>query len=105
MIVGAGILGCATAYFLAREGAPVTVLDPVGIAAGASGRNNGLIEHPYDDATVGLFDETVALLGEVLGEAMQARPVGTLLVVRERARRPRPVRALLALSGARSRSC
>ena len=53
MIVGAGIVGCTTAYFLAREGVEVTVFDPVGIAAGASGRNNGLIEHPYDAASVG----------------------------------------------------
>lgn len=80
MIIGAGIIGCTTAYFLAREGASVTVLDPVGIAAAASGRNNGLIEHPYDEATVELFDETVLLLREALGEAMPRERVGTLLV-------------------------
>jgi D-hydroxyproline dehydrogenase subunit beta len=80
VIVGAGILGCATAYFLAREGVSVAVLDPVGVGAGASGRNNGIIEHPYDDATVELFDETVVLLREALGESMPAEPVGTLLV-------------------------
>jgi D-hydroxyproline dehydrogenase subunit beta len=80
VIVGAGILGCATAYFLAREGVSVAVLDPVGIGAGASGRNNGIIEHPYDDATVELFDQTVVLLREALGESMPAEPVGTLLV-------------------------
>ncbi len=79
-IIGAGIVGCATAYFLAREGVAVTVLDPAGIAAGASGRNNGLIEHPYDAATVALFNETVAFLQDTLGEAMPAQPVGTLLV-------------------------
>jgi glycine/D-amino acid oxidase-like deaminating enzyme len=80
VIVGAGILGCATAYFLAREGVSVAVLDPVGVGAGASGRNNGIIEHPYDDATVELFDETVVLLREALGASMPAEPVGTLLV-------------------------
>jgi glycine/D-amino acid oxidase-like deaminating enzyme len=80
VIVGAGILGCATAYFLAREGVSVAVLDPVGVGAAASGRNNGIIEHPYDDATVALFDETVELLREALGESMPAEPVGTLLV-------------------------
>jgi D-hydroxyproline dehydrogenase subunit beta len=80
VIVGAGILGCATAYFLAREGVSVAVLDPVGVGAGASGRNNGIIEHPYDDATVELFDETVELLREALGDSMPADPVGTLLV-------------------------
>src|ERR1700753_3453142 len=80
VIIGAGVLGCATAYSLAREGVSVAVLDPVGVGAGASGRNNGIIEHPYDDATVELFDETVVLLREALGGAMPAGPVGTLLV-------------------------
>jgi sarcosine oxidase subunit beta len=80
VIIGAGIVGCATAYFLAREGVEVTVLDAVGVAAGASGRNNGLIEHPYDAATVELYEESVGLLHELLGDAMPAEPVGTLLV-------------------------
>jgi len=79
-IIGAGIVGCATAYFLASAGASVTVLDPSGIAAGASGRNNGLIEHTYDVPTVPLFEETVTLLREALGAAMPAAPVGTLLI-------------------------
>ncbi len=79
-IIGAGIVGCATAYFLAREGMAVKVLDPGGIAGGASGRNNGLIEHPYDAVTVALFDETVGFLQEALGSAMPSHPVGTLLV-------------------------
>jgi glycine/D-amino acid oxidase-like deaminating enzyme len=79
-IIGAGIIGCATAYFLARAGASVTVLDPIGIAAGASGRNNGLIEHPYDAATTELFQETVTLLRSVLPGAFPREPVGTMLV-------------------------
>jgi glycine/D-amino acid oxidase-like deaminating enzyme len=85
VIIGAGIVGCATAYFLAREGVEVTVLDAVGVAAGASGRNNGMIEHPYDPATVELFDESVGLLHELLGGEMPAQPVGTLLVAESEA--------------------
>ena len=85
VIIGAGIVGCATAYFLAREGVEVTVLDAVGVAAGASGRNNGLIEHPYDAATVELYEESVGLLHELLGDAMPAEPVGTLLVAESEA--------------------
>src|SRR5579875_999747 len=79
-IIGAGILGCSTAYFLARAGVQVTVCDPHGIAAGASGRNNGLIEHPYDAAAAPLFSESVELLSEWLGESMPAAPVGALLL-------------------------
>ncbi len=79
-IIGAGIVGCSTAYFLAREGVRVTVHDPVGIAAGASGRNNGLVEHPYDAPSAPLFSESVTLLRELLGPAMPAEPVGALLL-------------------------
>lgn len=79
-VIGAGIVGCATACFLARAGVKVTVYDPVGLAAGASGRNNGIIEHPYDQPSTPLFDESVAFLREVLGERMPARPVGALLL-------------------------
>lgn len=83
VIIGAGIVGCATAYFLASAGVAVTVLDRSGIAAGASGRNNGLLEHPYDTATVGLFDETVELMRMALGDAMAPTPVGTLLLAED----------------------
>jgi glycine/D-amino acid oxidase-like deaminating enzyme len=82
IIIGAGIVGCATAYFLAREDISVTVYDPVGIAAGASGRNNGLIEHPYDPASEAIFEESIGLLADALGEAFSREPVGTLIVAR-----------------------
>jgi glycine/D-amino acid oxidase-like deaminating enzyme len=85
IIVGAGIVGCTTAYFLASQGVGVTVVDPVGIAAGASGRNNGLIEHPYDAGSAALFDETVPLLREFLGSAMPEEPVGALLLADQEA--------------------
>jgi glycine/D-amino acid oxidase-like deaminating enzyme len=44
-----------------------------------------MIEHPYDAATVALFDESVDLLHEVLGDAMPAEPVGTLVVAESEA--------------------
>ncbi len=42
-VVGGGIAGVATAYFLARGGARVVLLEARGIAEGASGRNAGFI--------------------------------------------------------------
>lgn len=42
-IVGAGLLGFSTAYFLSRSGVDVLVLDRDGIAAGATGRNAGFV--------------------------------------------------------------
>ena len=42
-IVGAGIAGVATAYFLASAGAKVAVLEARGVAEAASGRNAGFL--------------------------------------------------------------
>jgi gamma-glutamylputrescine oxidase len=42
-VVGAGIAGVATAYFLAKRGAKVVVLDARGVAEAASGRNAGFL--------------------------------------------------------------
>lgn len=41
LIVGGGITGCAAAYFLAREGLDVVLIEREDIATGASGRNAG----------------------------------------------------------------
>src|SRR5436309_2079268 len=42
-VVGAGIAGVATAYFLASAGASVVVLEARGVAEAASGRNAGFL--------------------------------------------------------------
>jgi glycine/D-amino acid oxidase-like deaminating enzyme len=43
VIVGGGIVGCATAYFAAREGLDVTLLEREHVGFGASGRNPGFV--------------------------------------------------------------
>lgn len=43
VVVGGGIVGCATAYFAAREGLDVTLLEREQVAFGASGRNPGFV--------------------------------------------------------------
>jgi len=43
VIVGGGIVGCATAYFAAREGLEVTLLERDQCGFGASGRNPGFV--------------------------------------------------------------
>lgn len=43
LVVGGGIAGAATAYFLARDGVDVTLVDKHDLAWGASGRNPGYI--------------------------------------------------------------
>src|SRR2546430_17117053 len=42
-VVGAGIAGIATAYFVASAGASVVVLEARGVAEAASGRNAGFL--------------------------------------------------------------
>jgi glycine/D-amino acid oxidase-like deaminating enzyme len=43
LVVGGGIVGCATAYYAAREGAAVTLIEREHVAYGASGRNPGFV--------------------------------------------------------------
>jgi D-hydroxyproline dehydrogenase subunit beta len=50
VIVGGGIIGAACAFELADRGASVTLLEREELAAGASGRNNGLWVTPTDPA-------------------------------------------------------
>ena len=45
-VVGGGIVGAATAAFLAADGARVTLFERTDVAAGASGRNSGIVQHP-----------------------------------------------------------
>jgi glycine/D-amino acid oxidase-like deaminating enzyme len=84
-VIGGGIVGFATATFIAEAGARVTVYEREAIAAGASGRNSGVIQHPFDPVLVPLYEETVGLYRR-LEAAMGARiaafddPAGLLLV-------------------------
>jgi glycine/D-amino acid oxidase-like deaminating enzyme len=50
VVVGGGIIGAACAFELAERGASVTLLEREELAAGASGRNNGLWVTPVDPA-------------------------------------------------------
>ncbi|SVD05171.1 uncharacterized protein METZ01_LOCUS358025, partial [marine metagenome] len=51
VICGGGVIGCATAYFLAATGAKVTVIESDGIASGASGAAAGILSRPSTDNT------------------------------------------------------
>lgn len=60
-IVGGGIIGTAAAFFLAAAGLRVTLYERAAIAAAASGRNSGVIQHPFDPVLVGLYRESLEL--------------------------------------------
>ena len=63
-VIGGGIAGCAFAAFAAEAGASVEVFERERIAAAASGRNSGVVQHPMDPLLAPLFEETVSV-GEV----------------------------------------
>jgi glycine/D-amino acid oxidase-like deaminating enzyme len=60
-VIGGGITGCAAAALLAEAGAGVTLYEREEIAAGASGRNSGVLQHPMDPATVPLYEASLEL--------------------------------------------
>ena len=62
IIVGGGAVGCATAYFLSKAGAKVTVLEKNRIAFGASGYAMGLLSPLYGQGIPGPL-ESLSLNG------------------------------------------
>ena len=78
-VIGGGITGCATAALLAEAGAAVTLFEREAIAAGASGRNSGILQHPMDPALVPLYEASLALYGDLDGFELP-EPAGVLIV-------------------------
>jgi glycine/D-amino acid oxidase-like deaminating enzyme len=85
VIVGAGIVGCATAYELTKGGVPVTLIDRGEVSSGTTGLGEGNAlcsdkdEGPELDLAVAgmpLFDEIEA----VVGEPARIRRKGALIV-------------------------
>jgi glycine/D-amino acid oxidase-like deaminating enzyme len=91
VVIGGGICGVATATFLAEAGARVTLVEREALAAGASGRNSGVIQHPFDLPLVALYTESLAhyrALAEAVPEAgfrLPDEPAGLLLVAHHEA--------------------
>ena len=42
-IIGGGVIGCAVAYYLAKQGARVTLIEQAALGSGASSANTGAI--------------------------------------------------------------
>jgi glycine oxidase len=89
VVVGAGIVGCAVAYELARRGASVDVVDMRGAGMGATQASAGILA-PHIEAresspllglavrSLGLFDDFVASVSRDSGIAIPYRRTGTL---------------------------
>ena len=80
-IAGGGIVGTALAALLAEAGAAVRLYEREAIAAAASGRNSGVLQHPLDEALVAVYERSLALYaGLGHGFAHPEEPVGVLVV-------------------------
>jgi D-amino-acid dehydrogenase len=81
-IVGAGIVGCALAAFLAEAGASVVLVERETVGAGASGRNSGILQHPMDAALAPLFEESLEHYRELEphGFELPREPAGILVL-------------------------
>ncbi len=83
-IIGGGIIGCAAAAFAAEAGARVTLYERWEIGAGASGRNMGAVQHPFDPELAPLYEETVGIYRELAQRdaefSFPGEPAGLLMV-------------------------
>jgi glycine/D-amino acid oxidase-like deaminating enzyme len=90
VVVGGGIVGAAAAAFLAEAGAGVTLFEATAIAAGASGRNSGIVQQPFDPALVGLYRRSLELYRELAADVpdgfhLDDEPSGLLYIGPEEA--------------------
>ena len=85
-VVGGGIVGCSLAALLAEGGAAVRLYERDEVAAAASGRNSGSLQHPMDEALTALHEASLRLYGELgHGFELPAEPSGVLVVSDDRA--------------------
>ena len=72
VICGGGIIGAATAYYLARRGQRCTIVDRAGVAAAASGRAGGFLAKDWcDSSAVGPLARLSYKLHAGLAEELQ----------------------------------
>ena len=88
-VVGGGIIGVSVAALLAEEGYGVALYEATEIAAAASGRNSGSIQHPFDPHLAELHRESLelyrALSDSDLGFRLPTEPAGLLVISTEHA--------------------
>jgi D-hydroxyproline dehydrogenase subunit beta len=87
-VIGGGIIGCAASAMLATRGARVVLVEGTAIGAGASGRNLGAIQHPFDPVLAPLYRESLEryrALADATDGAFRVgeTPAGLLLLTRD----------------------
>ena len=100
-VIGSGIIGCSAAALLAEGGASVALIEATAIGAGASGRNMGAIQHPFDPLLTPLYRDSLdryrALAAEDGSFSLPEHPVGVLMIDDDAAAARRQVERLAAL--------
>jgi glycine/D-amino acid oxidase-like deaminating enzyme len=86
IVVGGGIIGCATAAELAGVGLNVTLLERAEIASAASGRNHGLVFQPQDPLLIDLYKKSQEMYFKLAKSTevdfdMDLEPRGMLIAV------------------------
>lgn len=83
-VIGGGIIGTSAAAMLAERGLRVALFEASDIGAGASGRNLGVLQHPFDPVLAPLYHDSLdryrRLAGEDGGLDLPASPVGLLML-------------------------
>src|SRR5579864_1086190 len=89
IVIGAGVIGCAIAYELARRGASVEIIDDRAVGMGATQASAGVLA-PFIEAregnpllelavcSLGLYDDFIARVTADSGIAIPYRRTGTL---------------------------
>ena len=89
VVIGGGIIGCAAAAMLADRGAHVLLVEGTAIGAGASGRNLGALQHPFDPVLAPLHTDSIAryraLADSDADLSVGRAPAGLLLLNRDEA--------------------
>jgi glycine/D-amino acid oxidase-like deaminating enzyme len=87
-VIGGGIVGVSAAAYLAQAGLSVVLFERARLAAGASGRNSGAIQHPFDRASADLHRDSLAqyrnLEADEDGFSLPAMPAGLLVIGTDR---------------------
>ena len=83
-VIGGGIIGTSAAAYLAEAGLNVRLFEREQIAAGASGRNSGTIQHPFEPQMARLHHASLPLYREladlVADFQLPREPAGLLLL-------------------------